>query len=425
MKPPEEIVWLRHKEKKDFVNDKYTEKIEEDLEKTEEKLSERIDELLLGKLTPEKRKEIQDEIYSLRREVNYGRLLDQSKCSDVETYSPQFPISIWEKLKSGERDREREEFFNRWSTRIDEVDKLLIGAEILFYLQEERETFQKVIGFCDRCIDILQAQESIDIEKLVHAYFLKGWAHRLIGGEHLSIAIESFKRALDLLKELLPRKLRERKGYILHQMGQAFHRMGDIPSAIEKLNEALEIREELGDIPDIAYTEFQIFYIKDERGEYKDGYPDDYLKSLKNLLSNAQKELYEKGDVKGASVMAHNIAYIYQQVGTKNAEDKAFREAQDQLREAIESYTEVIEGRRLIFDTGGIVMANLRLGQCRSKLAQILFNLGNQEQALREINIARDCLKKVKEGYVRMKKEPYRQKAVVELEKKIGELDKK
>ena len=364
-------------------------------------------------------------MYNLRKEVNYGRLLDQSMCSDVETYSQQFPISIWNKLQRKEGNREKEEFFNHWSTRINEVDKHLIGAEILFYLQEERETFQKVIELCDRCIEILQAQESIDIEKLVHGYFLKGWAHRLIGGEHLSIAIESFKRALDLLKEPLPRKLRERKGYILHQMGQAFHRMGDIPSAIEKLNDALEIREKLGNIPDIAYTAFQIFYIKDEIEEYKDGYPADYLESLKNLLSNAQKELNKRGDKKGASIMAHNIAYIYQQVGTKNAEDKLFKEAQDQLRGAIKSYTEVIKGRQLIFDTGGIVMANLRLGQCHSKLAQILFNLGNQEQVLREINIARALHKKVKEGYVRMKKEPYRQKAVVELEKKIRELENK
>jgi tetratricopeptide (TPR) repeat protein len=422
---PEEIVWLRHKEEKEFVNDKHTEKIEEDLEKTEEKLSECIDELMLGKLTAEKRKEIHDEIYSLRREVNYGRLLNQSKCSDVETYSPQFPISIWEKLQSGEREREIKEFFNRWSTRIDEVDKLLINAEILFYLQEERETFKKVIDLCDGCINILQAQKSIDIEKLLHAYFLKGWAHRLIGGEHLSIAIESFKRALDLLKEPLPQKLRERKGYILHQMGQAFHRMGNITSAIEKLNEALKIREELRNIPDIAYTEFQIFYIKDEMGEYKDEYPADYLDSLKDILSNAQKELDEGGDVKGASIMAHNIAYIYQQVGTKNAEDKLFKTAQGQLREAIKSYTEVIKGRRLIFDTAGIVMANLRLGQCRSKLSQISFNLGNLEQTLSEINIAWDHHKKAKEGYVRMKKEPYRQKAVAELEKEIRELENK
>jgi len=421
---PTHIIRLRYRRDNDKI-------IKTSLKENEKELGSKLDKLMFEEPPKKERENILKIISRLRSEVNFGRLATHAKTFSVYFHSSQVPIIIWNKLKKEEKKKKYDEFYLKWSKTIDDADKLLIGAEILFYVQDKKETFQKVVNLCSNCISILEKKSRYDIERLSNAHLLKGWAHRMIGSdEDLNHAIKNFNKALNLLKAPKSQKLKERKSYILHQMGQSFHRKWraskkktDLLHALKNLNASLKIREHSGIVSDIAYTKFQIFYIKDETGEYIDGYPIRVIKPLKKLLCDAQEYLSKTGDVKGAAIMVHNKAYINQLIGTKKFNDKDYDKSIRLLKVAIKLYQYSIENRNLIFDTGGITMANLRLTDCYVKIVKISINNKKLNRAKKERDSAEKYLKNAKKGYVRMKKEPYRQENVRELEKEIEKIN--
>jgi len=421
---PKGVILLRHKGNS---IPEARENIQEDLEKEEKDLEENIDRLIKGGLSARKRGEIQEKSYDQRKKVNYMRLFLRAKHFKMESLSPQFFIPIWRKLIEEKRSRQIEQFFSQWSNDVVEAERLLIGAEIFFYLREEREPWRKVIDLCRRVIDILKPQSDSDPEKLIHAYFLKGWAHRLLGSEGANKqAIISFEQAEDIInrfRELSP-KLRARRGEILHQKGIVYQRLKNYNLALQSLNEALEIRRELKDKADIAFTEFQIFMVNEDMGKFKEEYPSDYIKALENTLNRAQDELHERGDIRRENIMRHNIAFIHQRLGTKNAEQGFFEKGREQLTKAIERYIKTIEERRLIFDVGGIAMAKHRFGQCYQELASISLKLEEHERASSEIEEARKHLEEASGIYNRMG-DSYRQGLVEETNKSVNELESK
>lgn len=441
------IIWLRHGGN---LIPEQQEEIQKELEKEEKELEEDIDRLIKGGLSAKERETIQKKSYDRRKKVNYMRLFLQAKHFEVETFSSQFFIPIWKKLAEEKTSRQIGQFFSQWGSDIGEVERLLIGAEIFFYLREEREPWRKVIDLCDRVISILSVPSDYPNshekliktnyvendgflkitypEKLSHAYFLKGWAHRLMGyKEDNEMAIRSFEQAENILnrfKELSP-ELLHRKSEILHQKGIVYQRVKNYNSALQCLNEALKIRRELRDRADIAFTEFQIFMVNEDMGKYMEGYLSKDIKSLEDTLSRAQEELHERGDIRRENIVRHNIAFIHQRLGTKNAEHGYFKEAREQLtKEAIERYIKTIGERRLIFDVGMIAMAKHRLSECYKELASISSKLGEHERALSEIKEAREHLMEASGIYNRVG-DLYRQELVEKTKKSIDELERK
>ena len=331
-----------------------------------------------------------------------------------------------------ENDWERlfREHLCRWLDKTEEkvknIDKLK-AIELFFDLREGREPWRKVIGECDGIIEDLKAQCDMDPEKLAHAYFLKGRAHNksLGSNEDKEQAKRSFEQAEDILNQhenLTPESL-YMKAYILHQKGISQQRSKKYDFALQYLNEALKIREELKDIVDITFTKFQIFLVNEDMGKYKDGYLSDLIESLEKLLNRSQEKLHERRDRK-ENLMRHNIAYIHQRLGAKNAEYGSFKKGREQLTEAIKRYIETIEEQRLISDNGGIAMAKHRLGQCYYELALISSKLKEHERAFSEIEEAPKHLEEASEIFNRMG-DSYRQDLVEKTKKDVNELEAK
>jgi hypothetical protein len=331
-----------------------------------------------------------------------------------------------------ENDWERlfREHLCRWLDKTEEkvknIDKLK-AIELFFDLREGREPWRKVIGECDGIIEDLKAQCDMDPEKLAHAYFLKGRAHNksLGSNEDKEQAKRSFEQAEDILNQhenLTPESL-YMKAYILHQKGISQQRSKKYDFALQYLNEALKIREELKDIVDITFTKFQIFLVNEDMGKYKEGYPSDLVESLENLLNRSQEKLHEGSD-RNEYLMRHNITYIHQRLGAKNAEYGSFKKGREQLTEAIKRYIETIEEQRLISDNGGIAMAKHRLGQCYYELALISSKLKEHERALSEIAEGRKHLEEASEISNRMG-DSYRQDLVEKTKKDLNEQEGK
>jgi len=265
-------------------------------------------------------------------------------------------------------------------------------------------------------------------EKLAQAYFLKGWANNksLRSNEDNVQAKRSFEQAENILNQcekLSPESL-YMKAYILHQKGISQQRSKKYDFALQYLNEALKIREkELKDIVDIAFTKFQIFMVNEDMGKYKDGYPSDLIESLEKLLNRSQEKLHERRD-RNENLMRHNIAYIHQRLGAKNAEYGSFKKGREQLTEAIKRNIETIEEQRLILDNGGIAMAKHRLGQCYYELALISSKLKEHERALSEIEEGRKHLEEASKISNRMG-DSYRQGLVEKTKKDVNELEGK
>ncbi|MGB7001520.1 MAG: DUF4062 domain-containing protein [Halobacteriota archaeon] len=320
----------------------------------------------------------------------------------------------------------------RWLDKTEEKaknrDYLLKNIQLVFDLREGRRTWQEVIGDCDGFIEDTKAQCGMHLEELAQVHFFKGWAHNksLGSNEDNEQAKRSFEQAKDILnrcENLSPESL-YKKAYILHQEGIAQQRSKKYNFALQYLNEALKIREEeLKDIVDIAFTKFQIFLVNEDMGKYKDGYPSDLIESLEKLLNRSQEKLHERRDRK-ENLMRHNIAYIHQRLGAKNAEYGSFKNGREQLTEAIKRYIETIEEQRLILDNGGIAMAKHRLGQCYYVLALISSKLKEHERVLREIEEAQKHLEEASEIFNRMG-DSYRQDLVGKTKKDINELEAK
>ena len=127
---------------------------------------------------------------------------------------------------------------------------------------------------------------------------------------------ESLFEKLPFGEEKLPLELLNMKGELLHQKGVISQRKGDFSSALQCLDKALKIRHKLGDKANIAFSEFLEFMIKEDK--YKGKYPPnyiDYMMTLKDQLTEAQKELNKRGDIGRASTLLHNIAFIHQRLG--------------------------------------------------------------------------------------------------------------
>lgn len=430
---PKRVKWIIHR--RDSKIPEHREEIREKLKEEEKGLEECLSKLLRGELSPKDRGEIQKKKNDHQKKANYMRLFLKAKDFGTESYSPKLPIPFWEDfqgLLSNERRKKAREFSNPWSAEINEWDRLLIGAEVFFYLREERGSWQKVINLCDRAINILKMQgDDANPEKLIHAYFLKGWAHRLLGTkEDKEKAIESFEQTEKLFeklpceKEQLPSELLNKKAEILHQKGIVFQRMGDHSSALQYLDEALKIRRELGDKANIAFSEFQKFMVEEDKYKWK--YPSDYIDYMMNLekqLTEAQKELNETGDLRRASTLLHNIAFIHQRIGEIEIERGSFEQGEKQLIIALDQYNEALEKRKLIFEVGGITMARSRLAECHYDLAKIALNQGKRKQALGEINKSRKHVEEASEIYARMR-DLYRQDQVERAKERINELEK-
>lgn len=317
----------------------------------------------------------------------------------------------------------------RWLDKTKENREKFKVIQRVFDRGEGRYTWQEAIGVCDEFIEDPKAQCGMPPEMLVHVYFYKGWAHNksLGSNEDNEQAKRSFEQAKDILnrrEKLSPESL-YKKADILHQEGISQQRSKKYDFALQYLNEALKIREEeLKDIVAIAFTTFQIFLVNEDMGKYKDGYPSDLIESLEKLLNRSQEKSHERGDRKENLIMRHNIAYIHQRSGAKNAEYGSFKKGREQLTEAIKRYIETIEEQRVILDNGGIARAKHRLGQCYYELALISSKLKEHERALSEIEEARKHLEEASEISNRMG-DSYRQGLVEKTKKDANELEGK
>lgn len=333
----------------------------------------------------------------------------------------------WEKSFS----RHLYQWLKEKEEKVKNRDDELKHLKLCFELREGIKTFRDLIGICDRIIEEHKAQCDMHSEKLAHAYFYKGWAHNKSLGynEDNEQAKRSFEEAgaiLNLLTKLSQESL-YMKAYIPHQLGIYQQRSKKYDLALQYLNEALKIREkELKDIVDVSFTKFQIFLVNEDMGKYKEGYPSDLVESLKNLLNRSQEKLHERGDSK-ENVMRHNIAYIDQRLGAKNAEYGSFKKGREQLTEAIKRYIETIETiekQRVILDNWGIARTKHRVGECYYELALISSKLKKHERALNEIEEARKHLEETSEISNRMG-DLYRQGLVEKTKKDVNELEGK
>jgi tetratricopeptide (TPR) repeat protein len=164
----------------------------------------------------------------------------------------------------------------RW---LDKTEENINKLKLIQRVYDHREggcTWQEVRGVCDEFIEDHKAQCGMHPKMLAQVYFLNGWAHNksLGSNEDNEQAKRSFEQALDILNrcEILSPESLFMKADILHQEGISQQRSKKYDFALESLNEALKIREELNDIVAIAFTKFQIFLVNEDMGKYKEGY---------------------------------------------------------------------------------------------------------------------------------------------------------
>lgn len=185
----------------------------------------------------------------------------------------------------------------------------------------------------------------------------------------------------------------------MHQWGLLYQRKKDYQKSMERLKIAFKVRKDLGDRKDIAYTKFQKFFVKQEMGEFKEGYPSDYIDNLEGFLSEVEEELNERGLIKDKNNMHHNRAYIHQLIGIKYSKMGDYNNAIEQLIKGIDLYIKVAEEKKSIFNVVGLAMSELRLTQCYRELANLFYDKKNPRKAKEYLMKAEYYIEKAKEKY--------------------------
>lgn len=212
---PKSIIWLKYG--KEILIPEQRKTISEKLKFFKERLDEYFYKLIKGDLSFKERENIQEERYKYQSLINYIELFLRAENFRIEYLTTQFPKMLWKDLlKEGSNTRVNN-FFEKWSSDINDWDRILIGAEIYFYLREIERPWQKLINLCERAIQLPQKRDRKIIENLARAYFLKGWGHRLIGKE-LLFRIECSQKFSNFLENLNNlREIFERNGFSLSE----------------------------------------------------------------------------------------------------------------------------------------------------------------------------------------------------------------
>ncbi len=394
---PKNITWIKFGET--MLNFTSREDLENFLKKETSKLEESITSLIRGGFTTEKRERIQEEKHRHQSNVNYLKLILKTDQYKIINYFPPFPIYCVSQFLEEKKYRKTKKRLNEWVSGISEWDRMLIAAEIFFNLREEKGTLDKIIDICNKLINILEKKNCKESEKWIHAYLLKGWAHRLYG-EH-SLALKTFEKAEEILNSIksLDDRTYKKKGYLMHQKGIIYQRKKDFQKSMEYLKIASKVRKDLGDRKDMAYTKFQKFFVKQEMGEFKEGYLSDYIDKLKGFLSEVEEELSERGLIKDKNNLRHNRAYIHQLISIKYSKMGDYKNAIEQFIKGIDLYIKTAEERNSIFDVGGLAMSELRLAQCYRELANIFYDKKKTRKTKEYIMKAEYYIEKAKEKY--------------------------
>ena len=200
--------------------------------------------------------------------------------------------------------------------------------------------------------------------------------------------------------------MQKRIGELLHQWGRTYQAINKYDVALDYLEKSLKWRTDLGDLKEIAYARFQIFIVNEAKGEYKDGYPSQYIYELINYLHKVEDDLHMKGQFKDKNVIRHDRAYLHQQLGDKECEMGVVSKSKQETNNAIQLYKDCIEERKSIFDVGGIAMAEHRLSECLFNLAKISLKEGKINlisayilEAYEHLQIANDFYMKIGDSY--------------------------
>jgi len=213
----------------------------------------------------------------------------------------------------------------------------------------ENSRLLELYGKWDYALQILE--EALEISKSkdkIYGELLDSIGSILINKGDYKLASEKLNQALEIQNEL-----GDRSGIAttLHNIGNIHQSKGDYEDAFEKYNEALEIINELGDRSRIATTLHNMGNIHQSKGEY-DVALDKYNEALE--IKN------ELGDRRGSADTINNIGIIHQSKG--------------EYEDALEKYNEALKIKNELGDRNGI--------------ADTIHNMGNIHQLKGEYDVA-------------------------------------
>ena len=214
----------------------------------------------------------------------------------------------------------------------------------------ENSRLLKLFGKWDYALQILE--EALEISKSkdkIYGELLDSIGSILVNKGDYNLASEKLNQALEIQNEL-----GDRSGIAstLVNMGNIHGLKGEYDDALEKYNEALEIQNELGDRSGIASTLVNMGNIHGLKGEY-----DNALEKYNDALEIQNK----LGDRSGIANNLVNMGIIHQSKG--------------EYDDALEKYNNALEIQNELGDRSGIAMTNAQLGVFYRKKRDLLASL--------------------------------------------------
>ena len=275
-----------------------------------------------------------------------------------------------------------------WADNIDLADRLVTWARILEYVGEYSEA---ALAY-QSCVDATGEKPSL---KRANALFRLGWLRRRLDPLHPPLHVfDEAKEEIDEIIKAHPEvrsKALSLKDDVLHQEGRALQDANSFSGALNALEVAQSIRQELNDQVGVAFSKFQRFMLG-ERAQRKfggsvnliDSFAPGWRTELASELEAAAQTLRRKGEIRDFVTMNHNIAFLYQFILDKEIITFGrWEDALPLLSKVIRKYHIVRRFRDRLYDPRERGMTYARLAEAYKLKASILRELNRRKSGSR------------------------------------------